>query len=73
VLKLDGLSFEELIGINDTTLCCLVTWLDGHSLVQTVFTNLYLHRPAAIVDKQLKATSVAALKLVDVIEECICK
>ena len=29
----------------DTTLACLVTWLEGHSLAQTVFTNLYLHSP----------------------------
>ena len=72
-LRLDNLTYEELIGINDTTLSCLVTWVEGHSLAQTVFTNLYLHNPTAIQDKYLKAQSIATLKLVDVIEECISK
>ncbi len=36
---------ELVIGIVDESLGCLVTWLEGHSLVQTVFTNLYLHQP----------------------------
>ena len=29
--------------IIDQSLACLVTWLEGHSLAQTVMTNLYLH------------------------------
>ena len=31
-----------------------VTWLDGHSLVQTVFTCLYMHNPFIIEDPCLK-------------------
>lgn len=72
-LKLDEFTFEELIGITDTTLSCLVTWLEGHSLAQTVFTNLYLHKPTAINNKYLKAISVVTLKQIDVIEECVSK
>jgi len=64
---------DELIGIIDTTICCLVTWLEGHSLAQTVFTNLYLHRPSDVLDKYLKAFSICILKQVDLIEECVSK
>ena len=35
----------DVIGIMDESLCALVVWLEGHSLVQTVFTNLYTHNP----------------------------
>ena len=31
-----------------------MTWLDGHSLVQTVFTCLYMHNPFIIEDPCLK-------------------
>jgi len=72
-LKLNDFSHEENIGIMDTTLCCLITWLEGHSLAQTVFTNLYLHSPSSIQDKPLGTFCVAMLKLVDVIEECVTK
>lgn len=64
---------EETIGIMDTTLCCLVTWLEGHSLAQTLLTNLYLHNPTTIIDKYMSTFCIAILKLVDVIEECVNK
>ena len=41
----ENVSLSDLIGVVDMTLSCLVTWLEGHSLAQTVFTNLYLHAP----------------------------
>ncbi|KAL3227940.1 hypothetical protein MRX96_003877 [Rhipicephalus microplus] len=50
-LKIADLSPAEHIGIIDSTLACLVTWLEGHSLAQTVFTNLYLHKPHQVEDK----------------------
>ena len=37
-------SFPTQVGIIDECLSCLVTWLEGHSLAQTVFTCLYLHQ-----------------------------
>lgn len=43
---------------------CKVAWLEGHSLAQTVFTNLYLHKPHLIEDRILKAFSLCVLKLV---------
>jgi len=57
----------------DCSLSCLVTWLEGHSLAQTVFTNLFLHNPSKILDRNLVAFCTTILKLVDVIEECISK
>lgn len=47
-LLLWGISNLDLIGIIDTTLACMLLWLEGHSLAQTVFTNLYLHKPYLI-------------------------
>ncbi|XP_060805170.1 N-alpha-acetyltransferase 35, NatC auxiliary subunit isoform X1 [Amyelois transitella] len=72
-LKIDDLEPSELIGIIDATMACIVSWLEGHSLAQTVFTNLYLHQPHLIVNKALKAYCIAVHKLLDCIRECINK
>ncbi|GAB6018981.1 hypothetical protein CHUAL_013993 [Chamberlinius hualienensis] len=66
-LKLVDFTADEQIGIIDATLACLVTWLEGHSLAQTVLTNLYLHEPYLIEDKCIKAFSICTLKLVELI------
>lgn len=42
-----------------------VTWLDGASLAQTLFTNLYLHDPNLVEDNYLKCFSIAILKITD--------
>lgn len=42
-----------------------ITWLDGASLAQTVFTNLYLHDPNLVQDAYIKCFSLAMLKIVD--------
>lgn len=42
-----------------------MTWLDGASLAQTLFTNLYLHDPNLIQDAYMKYFSIAMLKIVD--------
>ncbi|KAK3610213.1 hypothetical protein CHS0354_038852 [Potamilus streckersoni] len=68
-VKLKDLSYQELIGIMDSTLSCVVTWLEGHSLAQTVFTNLYFHDPHLIEDRCLKAFSLCILKIVDLIRD----
>ncbi|XP_064460377.1 N-alpha-acetyltransferase 35, NatC auxiliary subunit-like [Ornithodoros turicata] len=70
-LKVADLTNEEIIGIIDSTLACLVTWLEGHSLVQTVFTNLYLHKPHMIEDKVMKAFSICTLKVVDIVKNFV--
>lgn len=72
-LKIQDLMVEELIGNIDATLACLVTWLEGHSLAQTVFTNLYLHKPLLIEDRVLKAFSVCILKMIEVIRDFVNK
>ena len=33
-MKVAGFEKEELCEIMDATLCCLVTWLEGHSTAQ---------------------------------------
>ncbi|XP_064608764.1 N-alpha-acetyltransferase 35, NatC auxiliary subunit-like [Liolophura sinensis] len=70
-VKIKDLSAEEQIGITDATLACMVTWLEGHSLAQTVFTNLYLHNPYIIEDRCTKAISMCFLKIVDLIRDRI--
>ncbi|KAL4716548.1 hypothetical protein ACJJTC_010212 [Scirpophaga incertulas] len=72
-LKLDDFEPSELIGIMDATMSCIVSWLEGHSLAQTVFTNLYLHQPYSIPNKLLKSYCIAIYKLLDCIKDCINK
>ncbi|XP_075215671.1 N-alpha-acetyltransferase 35 isoform X2 [Lycorma delicatula] len=70
-LKVQGLTYSEQISILDSTLACLVSWLEGHSLVQTVFTNLYLHKPHCILDRPLKAFCICIYKIVDAIKDFV--
>lgn len=72
-LKIKNLSNEEKIGIIDDTFGCLVTWLEGHSLAQTVFTNLYLHSPSEVEEKCIRAFSILILKMVDIIRDFVNK
>ncbi|XP_042909668.1 N-alpha-acetyltransferase 35, NatC auxiliary subunit isoform X2 [Parasteatoda tepidariorum] len=72
-LKIKDLSAEEQIGIIDATLACLVTWLEGHSLAQTVFTNLYLQKPHLVEDKIIRAFSIHLLKMLEVIRDFVNK
>ena len=39
-LPWENVSASEFVTIYDHTLSCLVTWFEGHSLAQTVLTNL---------------------------------
>lgn len=50
---------------------CLVSWLDGHSLAQTLFTCLYLHQPNRIEDKYLQSFTIAMLKLINIIRKFV--
>lgn len=72
-IKLDNFTPAEIIGIIDSTYACIVSWLEGHSLAQTVFTNLYLHQPAQILDKPLKTFCYAVYKIIEIIKDCINK
>ena len=71
LVKVTDFKIDELIGIVDDSTACLMSWLDGHSLAQTVFTNLYLHDPLIIVDKALKAFCLLHLKMVEAFREFI--
>lgn len=64
---------SECIGIIDSTLACLVSWLEGHSLAQTVFTNLYLHRPQRVQDKPMRAFVILVYKIIDILKEFVSK
>ena len=57
----------------DKSLACMVTWLEGHSLAQTVMTNLYLHNVDQLQCVVLKSVSVVTLKLVEIIKDIIAK
>lgn len=70
-VKISNLSNEDLSSIMDATFCCLVTWLEGHSTAQTLFTNVYLHNPFIIEDISLKAFSVGILRLIDMIRDIV--
>lgn len=71
LIKVDNFTTEELIAIIDSTYSCLVAWLEGHSLAQTVLINLYLHNPKLVVDKTLKSFCIVILKIVENINKII--
>ncbi|XP_030273091.1 N-alpha-acetyltransferase 35, NatC auxiliary subunit isoform X2 [Sparus aurata] len=72
-IKVKDLSLPELIGIIDTCFCCLITWLEGHSLAQTVFTCLYVHNPDLIEEPALKSFALGILKVCDIAREKVNK
>lgn len=65
------LHFFCILGIVDNSIACLVTWLEGHSLAQTVFINLYAQQPQRIEDRNLKAFITIFLKVIDLIKDYI--
>ena len=70
-LKVAGFEPQELLGITDELLACFVTWLDGHSLIQTVFICLYTHDTNLIEDPVLRAICISVLKMVDVVRNIV--
>uniref|UniRef100_H2ZHX8 N-alpha-acetyltransferase 35, NatC auxiliary subunit n=2 Tax=Ciona savignyi TaxID=51511 RepID=H2ZHX8_CIOSA len=70
-IKLKDFELCELISIMDTCQTCILSWLEGQSLAQTVFTCLFLHEPDLIEDRVLRAYCIAVLKLCDLIKEKI--
>lgn len=70
-VKVADFTIEERLGIIDETYACMATWLEGHSLAQTVFTNLYLHNPGLINDRPMKTFCFAVLKIVDFIKQLV--
>ncbi|XP_057379154.1 N-alpha-acetyltransferase 35, NatC auxiliary subunit-like [Daphnia carinata] len=70
-LELKKVNNDQFIGIVDNSIACLVTWLEGHSLAQTVFINLYAQHPQKIEDRNVKAFITLFLKVVDLIKDYI--
>ncbi|KAG1655274.1 N-alpha-acetyltransferase 35, NatC auxiliary subunit [Nymphon striatum] len=66
-IKLKDFTIAEQVGIIDATFACMVTWLEGHSLAQTLFTNLYLHQPFMLEDKVMKSFMIIILKMINII------
>ena len=56
-----------VLGVADELLACMTTWLDGHSLAQTVLTCLYTYIVPQIENLQLKAICNAVLKCCEMI------
>nr|XP_009666285.1 PREDICTED: N-alpha-acetyltransferase 35, NatC auxiliary subunit-like [Struthio camelus australis] len=50
-----------------------ITWLEGHSLAQTVFTCLYIHNPDFIENPAMKAFALGILKICDIAREKVNK
>jgi len=73
VLSKGELTWADMVGIIDECLSCLVTWLEGHSLAQTVFTCLYLHQVDRIEDPILRSALTTLLRLVEVIKDLVGK
>ena len=73
ILQSDGHSPEELIGIMDEVLACIATWLEGHTLAQTVFTCMYLHDIDKVKNIYLKSFLLAIVKTVEYMRACICQ
>ena len=71
ILKTSELSPRDQLGVMDTALAYLLSWLEGHSLTQTVSTNVYLQAPHSIQDRCVKAYSVATVQLVNTISELL--
>ena len=50
-----------------------MSWLEGQSLAQTVFTCLYLHDTDLIEDRCLRAYCLGVLKVCDILKDKIYK
>ena len=72
ILKYDNHSPNELVGIIDEVLACVATWLQGHTLAQTVFTSMYLLDVERIENIHLRAFAQGLIKTVEYMRACIC-
>ncbi|XP_022671028.1 N-alpha-acetyltransferase 35, NatC auxiliary subunit-like isoform X2 [Varroa destructor] len=72
-LKVSDLSALEIRAVLDSSLRLLASWLEGHCLAQTVFTNLYLHlKPLTVIeDRTLRSVALATIKLVVTIRDIV--
>ena len=73
VLKCNDHSPKELVGIMDEVLACIATWLEGHTLAQTVFTCMYLLDIEKVENIYLRTFALAIVKTVEYMRACICQ
>lgn len=66
-IRVKGLTWSELIGVVDVSFAYLVSWLEGHSLLQTVCTSVFLQQPTLLVDPVLRSFCTALVHLVNTI------
>ena len=72
LLELDDHPPARLVGVFDEVFACVATWLEGHTLAQTVFTCMYLLETEEIENVYLRAFSQGVVKIVEYMRECIC-
>ena len=72
-LKLCGQTPSEVVGVVDEVFACLATWLEGHTLAQTVFTCLYLLGTSKVENLYIRAFSQAIIKIAEFMRSCICQ
>ena len=70
-VRVDGHSNRMLIGVFDEILACIATWLEGHTLAQTIFTCLYLLDTSIVENLFLRAYATATVKVVEFIRKAI--
>lgn len=73
LLPLNEMPPKLLHGIIDETLSCLVNWLKGDTLGQTVFINMYMHCTDQIENKTLRGACEAIKNIIIFIRDVICK
>lgn len=71
LIEIKDIPFDVQIGIIDETYSCLVSWLGGHSLAQTLFTNIYLHKPHSIEAPTMRVFAIVMHKLIDTIRDFV--
>lgn len=73
LLKLQGHTHFELIGVFDELLACLATWLNGHTLAQTLFTCMYVLEPSQFENSILCGFVMATIRVADMFREVIAR
>ena len=73
ILKYDNHLPQELVGIVDEVFACVATWLQGHTLAQTIFTSMYLLDVERVENIYLRAFALGLIKTVEYMRACICQ
>lgn len=71
LIKLDSVPNKVINGFFDNILVGFMSWLEGDLLIQTVFTNLYLHKPHLVKNKVMKMLCFSVYKFIDVIKDIV--